>query len=115
MNRSLAALALGCTLTLTSLAAVAGSTSPDMGPPPSQTGLDPRTQGNDIERQGTDMDKGDPAIGIRRGMNTGAMSNGTGGSNDVDLPGGESTGGGSTGSGSKGSSGGASSAGGAGG
>jgi hypothetical protein len=61
------------------------------------------------------MDPANPANGIRRGMNTGAMSNGTGGSNDVDLPGGSTTGSGSSGSGSKASSGGSSSAGGAGG
>ncbi|WP_133748788.1 hypothetical protein [Pseudomonas sp. LP_7_YM] len=61
------------------------------------------------------MDKGDPATGIRHGMNTGAMSNGTGASNDTDLPGGTSTGSGSTGSGSTGSSGSTSSSGGAGG
>ncbi len=115
MNKSFAALALGCALACGSVGALAGAASPSIGPPPSQTGQDPRTQGSDVERQGTDMDNGDGAIGIRRGMNTGAMSNGTGGSNDVDLPGGSSTGGGSTGSGSKGSSGSSSSAGGAGG
>ncbi|MDE1198897.1 MAG: hypothetical protein PW896_27985 [Pseudomonas sp.] len=114
MNRSLAALALGCALTCTSIGAFAGAASPEIGPPPSQTGMDPRTQGSDVERQGTDQDKGDPAMGIRRGMNTGSMSNGTGGSNNVDLPGGTDTGGGSTGS-SKGSAGSSSSAGGAGG
>lgn len=114
MNRSFAALAMGCALAFTSLAAVAGSTSPDMGPPPSQTGLDPRTQGNDIERQGTDMDKGDPATGIRRGMNTDPMNNGGAGSSKIVLPGDDSTGAGSVGNGSKGSSGGASTTGAAG-
>lgn len=113
MTKSFAALALGCALTCTSLAALAGSTSPDMGAPPSQTGIDPRVQGSDPQRQGTDMDKGDPATGIRNGMNTGAMTNGT--NSDADLPGGSTTGSGSTGSNSKGSTGSSSSAGGAGG
>jgi len=115
MNRSFAAIALGCMLTCGSAAALAGAATPEMGAPPSQTGQDPRTQGSDIERQGTDMDKGDPATGIRKGMNTGSMSNGTGGSNGVSLPGGEDTGSGSTGTGSKGSKGSSSSVGGAGG
>lgn len=113
MNNSLAALTLGCAMTFTSLAALAGAAAPEIGPPASQTGMDPRTQGSDIERQGTDMDKGDPATGIRRGMNTGSMSNGTGGGNDADLPGGDTTGAGS--GNTKGSSGSSSSAGGAGG
>jgi serine protease autotransporter len=110
MNRSFAALALGCALTCTSFAVLAGAATPEIGPPPSQTGVDPRVQGNDPQRQGTDMDKGDPATGIRDGMNINSMSNGTGSGNDTDLPGGSSTG-----SDSKGSSGGSSSAGGAGG
>jgi serine protease autotransporter len=64
-----------------------------------------------MQRQGTDMDKGDPATGIRRGMNTGAKDS----DHDADLPGGDTTGSGSTGSGSKGTSGSSSSAGGVGG
>lgn len=108
MNKSLAALALGCALACSSTASFAGAASPAI--PPSQEGQDPRVQGSDVQRQGTDMDKADPATGIRRGMN-----NVTGGSKDTDLPGGTSTGSGSTGSGSTGSSGSASSSGGAGG
>ncbi|MFJ3485218.1 hypothetical protein ACIPL1_17780 [Pseudomonas sp. NPDC090202] len=92
MNKSLAALALGCALTCTSFAALAGSTSPDMGPPPSQTGNDPRVQGSDIERQGTEMDPAGGKAGIRSGMNTGSMSNGH--NDDADLPGGDTSGGG---------------------
>jgi len=115
MKSSLAALALGCALTCSSLAALAGSASPEMGASPSQSGVDPRTQGNDTQRQGVDTDPGNGAMGIRRGMNTGSMSNGTGGNNDADLPGGSTSGSGSTGSNSKGSSGSSSSAGGAGG
>jgi hypothetical protein len=114
MNRSLMVLALGCALTCTSLASFAGSTAPAMGASPSQSGEDPRTQGNDVQRQGVDADSGNGAMGIRRGMNTGSMSNGTGGNNDADLPGGNSGSGGSSGT-SKGSAGSSSSAGGAGG
>lgn len=107
MKRSLAALALGCAMTCTSLAALAGATSPDMGPPPSQTGIDPRVQGSDAARQGADVDT-QTKKGISIGGGT-SMSNGSGNKNDADLPGGDTT----TGGGSKGS--GSSSAGGAGG
>jgi hypothetical protein len=116
MNRSFAALVLGCAMAAGSPGAFASAASPEMGPTPSQMGIDPRTQGSDVQRQGTDMDKGDPATGIRRGMNTGNMGNGTQPHNDdADLPGGDSTGSGTLGTGSKGSTGGASSAGGVGG
>ena len=109
MNRSLAAFTLGCALTCTSLAALAGATSPDMGPPPSQTGIDPRVQGSDPARQGSDVDtQTKKGISIGGGSGT-SLSNGTGNNNDADLPGGDTTSGG----GSKGS--GSSSAGGAGG
>lgn len=107
MNRSLAAFTLGCALSCTSLATLAGATSPDMGPPPSQTGIDPRVQGSDPARQGADVDAQNKK-GISIGGGT-SMSNGTGNKDDADLPGGDTT----TGGGSKGS--GSSSAGGAGG
>lgn len=107
MNRLLTALTLGSALACTSLAALAGATSPDMGPPPSQTGIDPRVQGSDPARQGADVDT-QTKKGISIGGGT-SMSNGTGNNNDADLPGGDTTNGG----GSKGS--GSSSAGGAGG
>jgi hypothetical protein len=99
MNKSLAALALGCALSCASLGAFAGATSPDMGPPPSQTGIDPRVQGSDPARQGSDVDT-QTKKGISIGGST-SMSNGTGNNDDADLPGGDTTnGGGSKGSGS---------------
>lgn len=107
MNRLLTAFTLGCALTCTSLTALAGATSPDMGPPPSQTGIDPRVQGSDPARQGSDVDT-QTKKGISIGGGT-SMSNDTGNNNHADLPGGDTT----TGGGSKGS--GSSSAGGAGG
>ena len=103
MNKSFAAIALGCALCCAPLASFAGSTAPEMGAPPSQTGTDPRTQGSDPSRQGTSMDPATSEMGIRSGIGAGttdSMGTSTSGDKlkrDADLPGGDVSGSGSTG------------------
>jgi len=84
MNKLLAACAfttMCCAVSVTALAGVNAPTEPSMGAPASQTGADPRTQGNDTSRGG--IQAGGDSTGAGTGLGTGSMSNGTGSGNNA--------------------------------
>jgi hypothetical protein len=100
MKKLLAACALTGVCLAASVSAFAGVSSPAtpaMGAPPSQTGADPRTQGNDSSRQGIQI--GGDGTGADTGIRADFMKNGTG-SGDVGTgaPGSEPKANGSSGS-----------------
>jgi hypothetical protein len=102
MNTLLAACALTGVCLAASVSAFAGVNSPAtpaMGAPPSQTGVDPRMQGNDSARQGIQI--GGDGAGADTGIRADFMKNGTGSGDvgtDTGAAGSESKGNGSSGS-----------------